>query len=120
MVIICANGSSFSAGIDLSEYGDSTVCLDGDVARHSFRIRNQIMKMQTAISAMETCHVPIIVAIHGACVGAALDLATAADIRYCASDSYFSIREAKLGLAADLGTLQRLPRVVLMNAFFFF
>jgi len=70
------------------------------------------MSMQNALSAIESCPLPVIVAIHGPCIGAGIDLACAADIRICASSSRFSVREVRIGLAADVGTLQRFPKIV--------
>jgi len=61
---------------------------------------------------MEDVDQPVISAIHGACIGAGIDMITAADIRYCSKDAYFSVKEVDVGLAADVGTLQRLPKVV--------
>lgn len=66
--------------------------------------------MQAAVSALELARVPVVAAVHGACIGAGVDLITACDIRICSEDALFSIREVRIGLAADLGTLQRLPR----------
>lgn len=61
---------------------------------------------------MEQCPKPVIAAVHSACVGAGTNLITAADIRYCADDAWFSVKEIDLGLAADIGALQRLPKVI--------
>lgn len=60
---------------------------------------------------MERCPQPVIAAIHGACVGGAVDLACACDVRLCSEDARFCIAEVKVGLAADVGTLQRMPKV---------
>jgi delta(3,5)-delta(2,4)-dienoyl-CoA isomerase len=68
--------------------------------------------MQDCFTALERCPIPIIAAIHGSCIGAGMDLISAADIRVCTSDAQFSVREVVMGLAADVGTLQRLPRIV--------
>ena len=61
---------------------------------------------------MEDCPQPVIAAVHGACIGAGIDLLCAASIRICSADAYFSIKEVAVGLCADIGTLQRLPRIV--------
>lgn len=84
----------------------------GDVARRALSLRRLIAAYQDSFSAIERCAKPVIAAIHGACIGGGVDMVSAADIRVCASDAYFSIKEVELGLAADVGTLQRLPRVV--------
>lgn len=72
----------------------------------------QIIHMQDSISAIQKCRVPVIAAIHGICVGGAVDLIAACDIRLSTYTSIFSILETKLGIVADMGTLQRLPRVM--------
>lgn len=61
---------------------------------------------------METCTKPVIAAVHSACIGAGTNLIAAADIRYCADDAWFTVKEIDLGLAADIGALQRLPKVI--------
>lgn len=61
---------------------------------------------------MELCLKPIIVGVHSACIGAGVDLITAADIRYCTDDAWFQVKEVDIGMAADVGTLQRLPKVI--------
>jgi enoyl-CoA hydratase len=71
-----------------------------------------IRKMQWAVTCLERCRVPVIAAIQGYCIGAGVDLITACDIRLTTSDALFSVREVKVGIVADIGTLQRLPRVV--------
>ncbi|KAL7527502.1 hypothetical protein ACHAXR_001991, partial [Thalassiosira sp. AJA248-18] len=83
-----------------------------DAARKSLAFRPQILEMQAAFTAVEECPVPVVAAIHGACVGAGVDLSCCADVRVCSSDAKFSIREVRLGLAADVGTLQRFPKLV--------
>lgn len=110
-VVIVGEGSCFSAGLDTSD-GRLQPPSSGDIARLAFRIRSQVKWMQEALNACDKCPVPVIAAVHGACIGAGVDLITACDIRYCSSDSIFSVREVQLGLAADVGTLQRFPRVV--------
>lgn len=55
---------------------------------------------------------PVIVGIHSACIGAGIDLVTAADIRYCSDDAWFQVKEIQIGMAADVGTLQRLPKII--------
>lgn len=68
--------------------------------------------MQSAVTALEECRKPVIVSIHGACIGGGIDIITACDIRYCTDDAVFSVKEVDVGLTADLGTLQRLPAIV--------
>jgi delta(3,5)-delta(2,4)-dienoyl-CoA isomerase len=68
--------------------------------------------MQTAFTSIETFPVPVVAAIHGACIGAGIDLTCCTDVRVCSPTAKFSIREVRLGLAADVGTLQRFPKLV--------
>lgn len=100
--------SKFFAGISPEEEEESSI----DMARKALAFKPQILQMQEAFTAVEECPVPVVAAIHGACIGAGIDLVCCADVRICSPNSVFSIREARLGLAADVGTLQRLPKVV--------
>jgi len=70
------------------------------------------MAMQDAVTALERCRKPVIASIHGACIGGGIDIVTACDIRMCTKEALFSVKEVDLALAADLGTLQRLPLIV--------
>lgn len=72
----------------------------------------EILRLQSAINRLETIRVPVISVVQGGCIGGALDLICAANIRYCTSDAYFSIHEINVGMTADLGTLQRLPKLI--------
>ena len=83
-----------------------------DAVRKSLAFRSQILQMQAAFTAVEQCHVPVVAAIHGACIGAGIDLTCCVDVRVCSPNARFSIREVRLGLAADVGTLQRFPKLV--------
>merc|ERR1719277_2092022 len=73
---------------------------------------DHITVCQDAITAIERCLKPTIAVIHGACVGAGVDLITACDVRLCSADAFFSVKEVAVGLAADVGTLARLPKIV--------
>lgn len=83
-----------------------------DGARIALALRGFIEQFQQAISAIETCERPVIGVAHSHSIGLAIDILSAADIRYAAQDARFSIREAAIGLAADIGTLQRFPKIV--------
>lgn len=118
-VVISGSGSMFSAGIDytdMMEMMTSVVSSDqpqrDDIAARAKFIRHMIVLLQNSFSSIAKCHKPTIAAVHSGCIGAGVDLITAADIRYASSDAYFSIREVSIGMAADLGTLQRLPKIV--------
>ncbi|KAK7882152.1 hypothetical protein WMY93_028326 [Mugilogobius chulae] len=81
-------------------------------ARISWNMRKIISKYQDTFSVIEKCPKPVVVAVHGACVGGGVDLITACDIRLCTQDAWFQVKEVDIGLAADVGTLQRLPKVI--------
>lgn len=116
-ILLRGNGKGFCGGIDMTDEKFFSGILSGDddnsdLARKSLAFRPQILEMQAAFSAVEECHVPVVAAIHGACVGAGIDLVCCADVRVCSPNAKFSVREVRLGLAADVGTLQRLPKLV--------
>lgn len=111
VVVLSGEGKHFCAGIDLEMFGG--LGLQGeDVGRQAESLRQLILKLQDSFNAFERCRKPVITAIHGACVGGGVDLITAADLRYATQDAKFSIKEVDLGMAADVGTLQRLPHLI--------
>lgn len=108
VVVLSGKGKQFSSGADINflmEVMESTEDCSSDKAEH---LKSEIIKMQSSFSAIVDCSVPTIAAIHGVCVGGAIDLISACDIRLASSRSYFSIMETQLGIPADMGTLQRL------------
>jgi delta(3,5)-delta(2,4)-dienoyl-CoA isomerase len=119
-ILMIGCGKGFCGGIDVTDekFFSGLVGNSGDddtsqdVARKSLSFRSQISQMQSAFTAVEECPVPVVAAIHGACIGAGIDLTCCADVRVCSPDAKFSIREVRLGLAADVGTLQRFPKLV--------
>jgi len=74
--------------------------------------RSEVLRLQAAISSVEECPKPVIAAVHGYCIGGGVDLIAACDIRLASADAVFSVREAKVAIVADLGSLQRLPRII--------
>ena len=109
VIIIKAEGKSFTAGIDFFELGG---LIKGEGAKFRDRLAKEIMKLQDCISAIERCRKPVIAAIHGHCIGGGVDLISACDIRVASKDALFSIRETRVAIVADLGTLQRLPHII--------
>jgi enoyl-CoA hydratase len=108
VVVLSGKGKQFSSGADINflmQVMDSTEKCLSDKTAH---LKSEILNMQKAFSAIVDCSVPTIAAIHGVCVGGAVDLISACDIRLASSRSYFSILETQLGITADIGTLQRL------------
>lgn len=113
VVILSAYGSNFCAGIDFSLLGeirDRVAREDGAHGRES--LRRLVVDLQECLNAVERCRKPVIAAIHGACLGAGLDLAACCDMRYAKEDARFAVREIDLGIVADMGVLQRLPLIV--------
>jgi delta(3,5)-delta(2,4)-dienoyl-CoA isomerase len=111
-VVLTAAGKNFTAGLDLMDHVGLLSDTASDPARRAWVLRDMIVAYQEAISAVEACPKPVIAAVHAACVGAGVDLVSAADIRLASSDAFFSIKEVDVGLAADVGTLQRLPKII--------
>jgi len=100
----------FSGGIDFQAL-NSMATYDKDPARRALQIRKFTMDFQDAIAATERCPFPVIAAVHGAAIGLSIDMISACDVRYAASNTSFSIKEVDIGLAADIGTLGRLPKL---------
>ncbi|XP_063707041.1 delta(3,5)-Delta(2,4)-dienoyl-CoA isomerase, mitochondrial [Culicoides brevitarsis] len=114
VVVLSASGKHFTAGIDLMDMlslGQQLADVE-EVARKGHLLEKMIKKYQDSISSLEICTKPVIACVHSACVGAGVDLITAADIRYCSKDAWFQVKEVDIGMAADVGTLQRLPKVI--------
>lgn len=112
-VVLSGAGKVFTAGIDLMDFG--SVFLqpkEDDPARIAWNVRKKVQEYQETFNVLEKCPKPVIVAFHGACIGGGVDLITACDIRYCTQDAYIQVKEVDIGLAADVGTLQRLPRII--------
>ena len=108
-MIIKAEGKSFSAGTDLFSLGP---LLQGEGAEFRERLRKDILQLQDGINAVERCRKPVIAAVHSHCIGGGVDLISACDIRIASRDALFAIRETRIAIIADLGTLQRLPHII--------
>ena len=120
-IVIAARGRSFTVGIDLKAYGPTL--LNGGIdpsdpnqptsditkARSTYAL---VKQLQTTFTSIADNSKPVIAAIHGHCIGAGVDLITACDIRYASQNAVFSVRETKLAIVADVGTLQRLPKII--------
>ncbi len=114
VVMLTGAGKNFTAGIDLEMLMDIGALERTDTCpgRTREHLRLQVLDLQDVISSLEQCRKPVLAAIHGACVGGGVDLVTAADMRYCTADARFIVKEIDLGLVADVGTLQRLPKII--------
>ena len=110
VIVLRGAGKSFTAGLDLTWAGSLFTGGMGADAREL--TRQNIMKLQESFSAVEKCKKPVIAAIHSHCIGGGIDLTCACDLRIASADAVFSVREVRLGIIADLGTLQRMPYLV--------
>lgn len=121
VVVIAARGRAFTVGLDLAAFGPAV--MSGDIAAISgarseseaarrLNTYKQIKLMQRTFTSVADNPKPVIAAIHGHCIGAGVDLTTACDVRLAAADAVFSVRETKLAMVADVGTLQRLPFII--------
>ncbi|GAC69658.1 crotonase/enoyl-CoA hydratase family protein [Gordonia soli] len=113
-IVLTGSGKHFSYGLDLAAMaGDiGPVLADGAKARARTTFHDTITRMQGAITAVADCRTPVVAAISGWCIGGGVDLISAADIRYASSDAKFSVREVRVGMVADVGSLARLPAII--------
>ncbi len=109
VVIIKAEGKSFTAGLDLK---DTEISLQSGGAGQREGLRKVILRLQESMNVIERCSKPVIAAAHSHCIGGGVDLLSASDIRMASRDTVFSIRETRIAIIADLGTLQRLPYII--------
>lgn len=114
VIVLRGEGESFSHGLDLAAMGPELagVIGPGSGARERAKLFAMIQRMQRSITAVAACTKPVIAAIHGWCIGGGVDLAAACDIRICSADAKFSVREVRLAMVADVGTLARLPAII--------
>ena len=110
-IILAGNGKHFCSGIDLGMFG-SVVGTVTEHARRAEALRRTILRLQGNLSAIEKCRKPVLAAIHKACIGGGIDMTCCCDMRYASKDAYFSIKEIDIGMTADVGTLQRMPKIV--------
>jgi enoyl-CoA hydratase len=117
VVVVAAKGPHFSVGLDLKEMG-TTLTEGGGGSSHSSMAararaaRTKVLRLQDSITAVARCPKPVVAAVHGYCIGGGVDLIAACDIRLASADAVFSVREAKMAIVADLGSLQRLPAII--------
>jgi len=113
-VIVRGDGKAFSYGLDLSAaFASWGPAFSGQgLAAGRTELWTMIRAVQATITAVASCPAPVIAAVHGWCVGGGVDLITACDLRICTADARFSVRETKIAIVADLGSLQRLPLVI--------
>ncbi len=114
VIVLSAQGRHFCAGMDLSVFsGDASLESEAsEIGRRRANLRLSLLHLQRSFTALEEARMPVLAAIQGACVGGGVDLVTAADCRYATADAWFSIHEINIGMTADVGTLQRLPKLI--------
>jgi enoyl-CoA hydratase len=112
-VVIRSAAKGFSYGLDLpAAFQEHGQLFAGGGAAQRAELLALIRRLQATITAVATCPVPVIAAIHGSCIGGGLDLAAACDVRLASADAKISLREVKVAIVADLGSLQRLPPII--------
>ena len=116
VVVMSSTGKHFCAGMDLNAFTNGVDNIPDDKKPDHARIGEAVYRvakeLQEYISTLEKIRVPVIAAIHGGCIGGAVDMVTACDIRLASDDAFFCIQEINIGMAADVGTLQRLPKII--------
>ena len=112
VAVLSGEGKHFCSGIDLSMLMNVVNSDENDEARKRENLRKQILYLQASISSIEQCSKPVLAAISGGCIGAGVDIISACDMRYASEDAFFTIKEIDMGMVADLGTLQRLPKLL--------
>lgn len=114
VIVVSSTGRHFSAGMDLSVFTSADLGNNSDieVGRARANFRYNVLHLQDTFTAFERARMPVLVAMQGGVVGGAVDMVTAADCRYATEDAFFSIEEINIGMTADVGTLQRLPKLI--------
>jgi enoyl-CoA hydratase len=111
-LVISSTGKHFSAGMALEVFASGAALLDTTSARSRLLFQDSLRQLMRCFDVIEQARFPVIAAVQGGCIGGALDLAAACDLRVCSADAFFTVQEIHIGMAADLGVLQRLPKLV--------
>jgi len=116
VIVLSAEGRHFCSGMDLSVFaGNNDVSMQGDsghISRQRASFRTTALNLQRSFTCLEESRLPVLCAIQGACIGGGIDMVSATDLRYATKDAFFSIQEINIGMTADVGTLQRMPKLV--------
>lgn len=111
-VVVSSTGRHFSAGMDLSVFTGSGLMNDAEAGRRNATFSLLVRRLQDSFTALEDARMPVLMAIQGGCIGGAVDMVCAADMRYASEDAFFVVQETNIGMTADVGTLQRLPKLI--------
>lgn len=113
-IVISSTGKHFCAGMDLSVFTSGGLESGAKIekGRRNALTRGSTLHLQDSFTCFEKARMPVLTAIQGGCVGGAVDMVTAADMRYASEDAWFCIQEINIGMTADVGTLQRLPKII--------
>ena len=112
VLVISSTGKHFSAGMALDTFAGDGLGLSTASARERLSFQDNLRKLMACVDVLDTVRLPVLCAVQGGCIGGAFDLAAACDLRYCTADAFFCIQEINIGMAADLGVLQRLPKLI--------
>ncbi len=110
-LVISSTGKHFSAGMALETFGGA-ITLDDRSPEGRAAVFDLLTDMQSTFTRIENLRIPVVAAIQGGCIGGAVDMVTAACVRYATADAFFCIQEINIGMVADVGTLQRLPKLI--------
>ena len=111
-LVIAGAGRHFTGGMDLASFQQIMHLVQKEPGRAAFALRQLILTLQDSFNALEASRLPVIAAVHGACIGGGIDMISACDLRLASKDATFSIEEIHIGMTADVGTLQRLPKLI--------
>jgi enoyl-CoA hydratase len=113
VIVLSSTGKHFTAGMDLGVFGSINRSSEArEVGRTREALRRMVLDLQASFDVLEEVRVPVLAAVQGGCIGGGVDMISACDARYCTQDAFFCIQEINIGMVADLGTLQRLPKII--------
>jgi enoyl-CoA hydratase len=111
-MVLSSTGKHFSAGMDLGVFASAGITGDGEPGRVNANLTLLVRRLQESFTALERARMPVLAAVQGGCIGGAVDMVAACDMRYATADAFFVVQETNIGMTADVGTLQRLPKLI--------